>query len=120
METKGTWSTPRAEIQQFAADEYVAACWSAEHRNMNAALLPFDDKNNNRQKEANEDTLPRCSDSGKLIVQTEGTQAPQASIIPYYNRNSPATVVTAWTYYQDGKYHPLNSQTFTRDTANHS
>ena len=77
------WEKPRAEVQAFVADDYVAACWDVLCDGPSVTFpgrRVYQDKNGNKEWDWNEPILSRNAygDKRTYVVKTEG-------VAPSYN-----------------------------------
>lgn len=77
------WEKPRAEVQAFVADDYVAACWDVLCDGPAKDILGrwvYQDNNGNKKRDPGEPFLSydAYGDKGTYLVKTEG-------VAPSYN-----------------------------------
>ena len=75
------WEKPRAEVQAFVADDYVAACWDVLCDGPAKDILGrwvYQDKNRNKKRDPGEPFLSydAYGDKGTYLVKTEGDAKP--------------------------------------------
>ena len=75
------WEKPRAEVQAFVADDYVAACWDVLCDGPGVTFpgrRVYQDKNGNKELDWNEPILSRNAygDNKTYLVKTEGDAPP--------------------------------------------
>ena len=81
------WEKPRAEVQAFVADDYVAACWDVLCDGSSATILGrwvYQDNNGNKEWDSDEPILSydAYGDNQTYLVKTEG-DAPSYNAMVY-------------------------------------
>ena len=82
------WEKPRAEVQAFVADDYVAACWDVLCDGPAKDILGrwvYQDKNRNKKRDPGEPFLSydAYGDKGTYLVKTEGDAPPSYNAMVY-------------------------------------
>ena len=104
------WEKPRAEVQAFVADDYVAACWDVLCDGPAVAILGrwvYQDKNGNKELDWNEPILSydAYGDNKTYLVKTEGDARPSYNAMVYKLRENDYPVY----YFGDNHISLLNS-----------
>ena len=82
------WEKPRAEVQAFVADDYVAACWDVLCDGSSATILGrwvYQDNNGNKEWDSDEPILSydAYGDNQTYLVKTEGDAPPSYNAMVY-------------------------------------
>ena len=82
------WEKPRAEVQAFVADDYVAACWDVLCDGPSVTFpgrRVYQDKNGNKEWDWNEPFLSSNAygDKRTYLVKTEGDAPPSYNAMVY-------------------------------------